>query len=713
MSEIRQKDAILTLLTSEFHNTGERISIASELLQLLETETIEKTGGESNLVKVIRIIVFEIGLDFDSVLAYLIYNILGKGILIESEAITRFGKEIVSIATGIIRINAVHTRKAAYQSENFRKLLFSMADDIRSILIKLSERMYEIRMMSGVDDEKNRNIAEETAYLYAPLAHRLGLYHVKTELEENTMRFLHADVYHSIEKKLEESKAVREEYIRQFILPVEKMLSDNGMAFKIKGRTKSVSSIWNKMKVQQVDVDGIFDVFAVRIIIDAPPDKEKELCWKVYSLITDLFPPDITRLRDWISMPKNSGYESLHTTVLGPKNKWVEVQIRTNRMDEIAEKGDAAHWKYKSRGGKQDESQWLARIRTMIENPGAESGNTFAIDKMFSGSIFVFTPDGDLKELRKGSTVLDFAFDVHTDVGFHCSGARINRKMAPIKQVLNNGDFVEIITFRNQKPKTDWLEFVTSPRARNKIKRALKDSEYEKHAEGKEMLKKKLAQIKVELTDEALKKMLKHFRLTDYLELFHAVAIMKIDLNEAAALFLPEHKPESFAARPVTCDIPVKYVKGRDALVIDEAAGVSDFKLAKCCNPIFGDPIFGFVTIGSGIKIHRKTCPNAQNMLSRFPYRIVNARWIRTDVGLGYSAIVRVTGNDRLGIMNDITKAISSDMQVDMRSLHASSESGIFNCTAELKVQDVTHLDVVMNKIKKIKGIISVVRVEF
>lgn len=713
MSEIRQKDEILTLLGSEFNNAGERIGTASELLQLLEAETIEQTGNHSNLADIVRIMVSEIGLDIDSILAFLVYNILGKKILDESDAMKRFGKEIVNIASGIIRINAVHTRKAAYQSENFRKLLFSMADDIRSILIKLAERMYEMRMMRGVNDEKNRSIAEETAYLYAPLAHRLGLYHVKTELEENTMRFLHADVYHSIEKKLEESKAVREEYIRQFILPVEKMLSDNGLTFKIKGRTKSVSSIWNKMKVQQVDVDGIFDVFAVRIIIDSPPEQEKESCWKVYSLITNLFPPDIKRLRDWISRPKDSGYESLHTTVLGPQNKWVEVQIRTARMDETAEKGDAAHWKYKSRGGNQDESQWLAKIRTMIENPGGESYSTFAIDKMFSGSIFVFTPDGDLKELRQGSTVLDFAFDVHTDVGSHCSGARINGKMAPIKQVLHNGDFVEIITSRNQKPKTDWLEFVTSPRARNKIKRALKDTEYEKHAEGKEMLKKKLTQIKVELTDDALKKMLKHFRMTDYLELFHAVAIMKIDLNEAAALFLPEPKPETDATRPVICDIPVKYAKGRDSLVIDEAAGVNDFKLAKCCGPIFGDPIFGFVTIGSGIKIHRKTCPNAHNMMSRFPYRIVNARWIRTDLGLGYSAIVRVTGSDRLGIMNDITKAISSDMQVDMKSLHASSESGIFNCTVELKVKDVAHLEVVMNKIKKIKEIISVVRVEF
>jgi len=671
------------------------------------------SNGLNRSLEIIRIMINEVGLDIRSVLAFLVYKSVERKQMTLEQAKEKYGSEAAIIAGQVIRINSISTRKAAYQSENFRKLLFSMAGDVRSILIKLAERMYEMRFLSEFDAVAANNIAEETAFLYAPVAHRLGLYHVKTELEENAMQALYPDVYHSIVKKLNESKESRDKYIAQFIGPLEKMLLENGIHFKIKGRTKSISSIWNKMKNQQVDLDEIFDVFAIRIIIDSTQENEKELCWKVYSLVTNLFIPDTRRLRDWISLPKASGYESLHTTVMGPHDKWIEVQIRTQRMDEIAEKGNAAHWKYKSKGSGENAELWLGKIRNMLETPGQDTFISAQDTNPFSNTIFVFTPEGDLKELRQGSSVLDFAFDVHSNVGFHCSGARVNGKIVPIKQVLQNGDYVEIMTSKNQKPKSDWLEFVISPRARNKIKRALKEEEFKKNEEGKEILKKKLNQIKIEFSDENLKKLMKHFHFKDYLELFHSIAILKVDINEAGKVFSPpETKAVSGRNILKTVDVPVRYASNKDALEIDTDAGISDFRMAKCCKPVFGDQIFGFITIGKGLKIHRKNCPNASNMISRFDYRIINARWVKTDGEQGYSTVIRITGQDRTGIMNDITKTVSGDMKVDMRSLNAGSDSGIFYCTAELKVNDITHLEMLISKIKKIKGIISVNRAE-
>lgn len=718
MTDQNPTNSFCDLIIKEYKPADSILEQAREVYNLcgpddnLNDVTTAGIGLDKNL-EVVRVMIVEVGLDIRSVIAFLLYKLIESQKISPEFAKERYGQEVTDIAGQIIRINSIRTRKAAYQSEHFRKLLFSVAGDVRSILIKLAERMVEMRFLSEAPDINGKNIAEETAYLYAPVAHRLGLYHVKTELEENTMRALYPDEYHSIGEKLKESKEIREDYITEFIEPLQTMLQENAIICKIKGRTKSISSIWNKMKNQQVELDEIFDVFAIRVIIDSPPEKEKELCWKVYSLITNLFPPDTKRLRDWISRPKASGYESLHTTVLGPQNKWVEVQIRTQRMDEVAEKGNAAHWKYKSKGAGENAGLWLANIRNMLETPGQETFVSAKGNNPFSDAIFVFTPEGDLKELRQGSSVLDFAFDVHTNVGFHCSGAKVNGKIVPIKQLLQNGDYVEVLTSKNQKPKSDWLEFVISPRAKNKIKRALKEEEFKKNEEGKEILKKKLNQLKIEFSEETLKKLLKHFHLKDYLELFHSIAILKADINEVSKVFAPPETKTRFDQNIIkTVDVPVRYAKNKDALELDDAAGVSDFRMAKCCNPIFGDPIFGFITIGKGIKIHRKNCPNASNMSSRFEYRIINARWVKTDGEHGYPTIIRITGQDRTGIMNDITKTVSGDMKVDMRSLHAGSDSGIFYCTAELKVSDVDHLETLISKVKKIKGVISVTRAE-
>ncbi len=653
----------------------------------------------------------EIGLDESSVLVYSIYYLYDKK-LIDIKSIEKvFGSNIAFLLDKFIKISVLHTRKASINSDNFRKLLMSLAQDIRVLLLKLTERLSQIRNLESFDENDRSKIIEECNYLYAPLAHRLGLYKIKTELEDRCMQYYYKLDYDAITKKIQDTKEEREIYIANFIAPIDNIIRKQGIEFNIKGRTKAIPSIWSKMKKQQIEIDEIFDLFAIRIIIDCKAEEEKEYCWKVYSLITNVFTPDTKRLRDWVSVPKETGYESLHTTVLGPEDKWVEVQIRTARMDEIAEKGVAAHWKYKSQKKLVDDETWFAKIRELLEKTSSVAeADSLNIE---ADNIYIFTPEGDLKELRNGSTVLDFAFDIHTNVGFSCTGARLNNKIVPIRHKLSNGDMVEIITAKNQKPKKDWLEYVTSPRAKNKIKKALKEELFLKSEEGKEIIQKKLAQLKIEFSDENIRKLMKHFKVKDHLELFHFIAENNFSLSEIKLIFFPELKvAEQIHDTQKVYEIPVKHSSKKGSLEIDEQSGFSDYKLSKCCNPVFGDDIFGFITIGAGIKIHRNNCPNGNYMKEKFDYRIVKAKWIKSDDGARYNAIVRITGNDRIGIMKDITKTLSGDLHIDMRALSAGSDAGTFFCTAEIVINDTAHLESVIAKIKRIKGIVSVSRAE-
>ncbi len=586
-------------------------------------------------LSVARIIAGEMGLGLTSIITALLHDSYNNLSLTPKELEKEFGKKVVEILNGFSRITSIDSMQSSYQAENFRKLLLSLADDVRVILIKLIERLEYMRNLDNAPEKERVPMASETYFLYAPLAHRLGFYNIKSEMEDLAVKYLEPEQYNYVDCRLRQTTASRNKLIRDFSVPLKEKLEKQGFRFTIKSRTKSIHSIMLKMKNQSVEFEEVYDLFAVRIIIDSPGENEKSDCWRAYSVVTDLYQPNPSRLRDWISIPKSNGYESLHTTVVGPRGKWVEVQIRSMRMDEIAEKGLAAHFKYKGIKGEGGLDSWLSKMREILESPEKED-NAF-IDQVRSGlytdEVFVFTPKGDLRQLPAGATVLDFAFDIHTDVGSSCVGAKVNGKNVTIKHVLQNGDHVSILRSKNQKPKQDWLSFVVTTKAKTKIKQVLNEEKTKAAAEGKEILMRRMKNWKIVYVDTLIQKLLNSYSLKTAQDLYYLIATEKIELLQIKEVLL---KDESAGENTPVTILPEREIKEQadsqisDYLIIEDRVEGLDYKLSKCCNPAFGVSVFGFVTILEGIKIHRKNCPNAHYMITRFPYRIVGVIWTKS-----------------------------------------------------------------------------------
>jgi GTP pyrophosphokinase len=666
-------------------------------------------------LSVARIVAGELGLGLTSIVSALFHDFYNKLKISQKEIEKEFGKKVVEILQDFSRVDNIDSRTASYQAENFRKLLLSLADDVRVIVIKLVERLEYMRDLDNAPEKERIPIASETYFLYAPLAHRLGFYNIKSEMEDLAIKYLEPDQFNYINSRLKQTTASRNKLIRDFSAPLKEKLDKEGFKYIIKSRTKSVHSIMVKMKKQGVDFDEVYDLFAVRIIIESPPEKEKTDCWHVYSIVADLYQPNPSRLRDWISVPKSNGYESLHTTVVGPRGKWVEVQIRTVRMDEIAEKGLAAHFKYKGIKGEGGLDVWLTRMREILESP-EKSGYAF-LDQVRSGlyidEVFVFTPKGDLRQLPAGSTVLDFAFDIHTDLGYSCVGAKVNGKNVTIRYVLQNGDHVSIIRSKAQKPKQDWLSFVITTKAKTKIRQALSEEKTKAAAEGKEMLMRRLKNWKINYSDTVIQKLLQFYSLKNAQDLYFSIAREKIDVLDIKDLLSKEEPLETDASvrLPDKTLKEIADVQYSDYLVIEDKIEGLDYRLAKCCNPVFGDSIFGFVTISEGIKIHRASCPNAHNLLSRYPYRVVMARWTKPKAGISFIATIKISGIEETGIVNRIGDIIS-EHKVAVRNFSYNMEEGMFEGMLNIMVPNNNVLQLVIRKIQGLKGVLKASRID-
>ena len=625
------------------------------------------------------------------------------------------------IIRGLVKINELYSKSPTIESENFRNLLLSFAEDMRVILIIIADRVNLMRQIKETPNiEARTQVANEAAYLYAPLAHKLGLYKLKSELEDLSLKYTEHDVYYHIKDKLNETKASRDKYIAAFIEPIQHKLEEAGLKFHMKGRTKSIHSIYQKMKKQKCPFEGVYDLFAIRIILDSPVDKEKQECWQVYSIVTDMYMPNPKRLRDWLSVPKSNGYESLHTTVMGPEGKWVEVQIRTERMDEIAERGLAAHWRYKGVKGESGLDEWLTSIRETLENADSdlEVMDQFKLE-LYEDEVFVFTPKGDLYKMPKGATVLDFAFAIHSKLGSKCIGAKVNGKNAQLKQTLNSGDQVEVMTSNTQTPKRDWLNIVTTSKARTKIRQAIKEIEARQTEFAKETIERKFKNRKLEYDEAVMMRLIKKLGYKTVTEFYQDIANETRDANDIIEKYLELKKKETenredivyrsaenFSMQTAQDDKTFK----EDVLVIDQNLKGLDFKLAKCCNPIYGDDVFGFVTISGGIKIHRTDCPNARELQSRFAYRIVKARWAGKSHGKQYPITLRIVGHDDIGIVTNITSIINKENDILLRSISIDSHDGLFSGMMTVMVDDTSKLESLVKKIKTVKGVKQVNR---
>jgi len=697
-----------------------REAIAVSLRQGKNLRRISGTPALLHSLEIARIVVEEIGLGRTSLICSLLYDVLRNGEITLEEIRQQFDDHVVMIMEGLAKVADLYNRNPSIRSENFRKLLLTFAQDVRVILIIIADRLRTMRTLDRYDRESQINISSEVSYLYAPMAHRLGLYNIKSEMEDLVMKYTNREMYKFIAKKLNETKRARDKYIREFIAPLKKELSEQGLKFDIKGRTKTINSIYNKMRKQNVDFEQVYDLFAIRIIIDTELKKEKAECWKVYSIVTDKYQPNPSRLRDWLSVPKSNGYESLHTTVLGPNHKWVEVQIRTRRMDEIAEKGLAAHWRYKGIKSEKGLDQWLTNVREILENPEVNAADFIDDFKLnlYDEEVFVFTPKGDLRRLPKGATILDFAFDIHSEIGKKCVGARVNQKNVSIRYELRNGDQVEIQTSSNQEPKQDWLNIVSTSRARTKLKQALRDIEYKEAEIGREMLVRRLKNWKLELTDQRIGQLVKHFKYKSVHDFFCDIAEDKLDAVEIKEFILKEREKEKEllesqqagrSAENFVTPVETEEHYGHDVLLIDKNLSNVNFHLAKCCNPIFGDDIFGFVSVNGGIKIHRTNCPNAPDLRKKYGYRIVPARWTG-EAGGSYLASLKVTGEDDIGIVTNISQVVSKDMGLKIRSINVDSHDGVFEGTLSVFVDNKQSLNTLMKKIRNIKGVFNVSR---
>lgn len=718
--EIRKRYRALLRACKPTLQKGDKQQIRKAFdLSLESHKDMRRKSGEPYIyhpIAVAQIAAEEIGLGTTSIVCALLHDVVEDTSVTLQEIEELFGKKVVRIIDGLTKISGIFDPNSSMQAENFRKMLLTLADDVRVILIKLADRLHNMRTMEFMARHKQLKIASETSYLYAPLAHRLGLYAIKSELEDLSMKFTDPDTYKFIAKKLNEKKAEREKFVADFIGPIQEILTAEGIKASVFGRPKSIHSIWNKMRKKSIPFEEVYDLFAIRIIIDTDDEKEKTECWKVYSIVTDLYRPNPDRLRDWISSPKANGYESLHTTVMGPRGQWVEVQIRTKRMNEIAEKGFAAHWKYKESNSDSGLDQWIQKVREILSNPEPNALDFVDDFKMnlFSDEIFIFTPKGTLVQLPNGATALDFAFEIHTDIGATCIGAKVNHKLVPLGQELQNGDQVEIITSAKQTPKEDWLSFVVTAKAKSKIKSSLKEEKRRIAEDGKEILERKLKSLKITYNTENINKIANYFKYPSSQELFYNVAKGNIDMKNLRD-FVANERSEDANQNQFQSHINglvEKINKKDDTILIGDDYQKVDYTLAPCCNPIPGDDIFGFLTVNDGIKIHRTSCPNASKLMANYGYRILKARWASLLNTVAFLTGLKVIGIDDVGLVNRITTVISHDFNVNIRSLAISSNEGIFEGDIMVFVNDTAQLDKLIKHLKQIQGVTGVTRYE-
>ena len=684
-----------------------------------------RKSGEAYIfhpIAVAKIVASEIGLDATSISAALLHDVVEDTKYTLEDIRDMFGETVAKIVDGLTKISSLKKDKdVSLQAENFRKMLLTLNDDVRVIIIKIADRLHNMQTMDAMRPDKQVKIASETLYIYAPLAHRIGLYNIKTELEDLGLKYTEPEVYNDILTKIKESKEDQDAYIKEFSRVIQDSLDKEDLDYNIKGRPKSIYSINRKIKAQNIDFDEIYDKFAIRIIYRSDPSQEKFLAWKIYSIVTDHFRPNPTRLRDWISSPKSTGYEALHITVMGPKGRWVEVQIRSERMNEIAEKGYAAHYKYKQGDNNKEErgfEEWVTRLQEALESPDVNAVDFVEQFKLnlYSKEIFVFTPQGDLKSLPKGSTPLDFAFSIHTEIGLHTRGARVNNKLVPLSHELKSGDQVEIITSDNAKPNINWLDYANTARARAKIKSSLKEEKKEIAEEGKAILARKLKAQKIQFNEKSINELVVFFNLKTSLDLFYRVGIGKIDnkmlkdfansrSNSLVSYFKSKIKKPHVSADLDKEEITAKY----DQLVFGKEEEKLEYKLSNCCNPIPGDNVFGFISVNDGIKVHKKDCPNALQLQSNYAYRIIQAKWIDSSQQ-DFKAVINLQGIDNLGLVSEVTKEISSNLHVNMKNLNFDSSDGVFSGRITLVVKNNNILNTIIQRLKKINGIDKVSR---
>ena len=668
------------------------------------------------------ILVDETGLKRDAVVAILLRYSVEAGLVTVDEVEHDYGESVARILHGLRRIQELYQKNPVVESENFRNLLLSFAEDMRVILIMIADRVNLMRQIRDTEnDEMRREVSQEAAYLYAPLAHKLGLYKLKSELEDLSLKYLEHDAYYLIKEKLSETKQSRDAYIKRFIQPISDKLTAAGLTFHVKGRTKSIHSIWQKMKKQKCGFEGVYDLFAIRVIIDCPEDKEKQQCWQAYSIVTDMYQPNPKRLRDWLSVPKSNGYESLHITVLGPEQKWVEIQIRTERMDEIAERGVAAHWRYKGVKGQSGMDEWLTSIRQMLEtSDGREAMDQFKMD-LYEDEVYVFTPKGDLLKFPKGATVLDMAYHIHSKIGSSCVGARVNNKVVTFRYLLQSGDQVEIMTSSQQKPKQEWLSVVKTSRAKAKIRLALKETQQKDGLMAKEMIERKFKNRKIDLDESTMMHVIKKLGYKTSSEFYKQVADQTLDINTVIDKYLELQQGEQVVTGDNQARSAEEFVleeskaqqqmpQNDDVLVIDRNLKGLDYQLARCCNPIYGDDVFGFVTVSGGIKIHRSDCPNAPELRRRFGYRVVKAKWSGKGASQ-YQMTLRVIGQDDIGIVNNLTNIISKEERLVLRSINIDSSDGLFRGNLVVMIDDVNRLEALVKRLRTVKGVKQVERI--
>lgn len=670
-----------------------------------------------------EIAVNEIGLRRDGVIAILMQTSVVDGYQTLDDIEKKYGEGVAHIIRGLLRINELYKRNPVIESENFRNLLISFSEDMRVILIMIANRVNMMRQIRDTDQlEAKQRVSEEASYLYAPLAHKLGLYKLKSELEDLSLKYLEHDAYYMIKEKLNATKASRDAYIARFIKPIQAKLDAAGLKYHMKGRTKSIHSIWQKMKKQQCGFEGVYDLFAIRIILDSPRDKEYMQCWQVFALITAMYQPNPKRMRDWLSVPKSNGYESLHTTVLGPENKWVEVQIRTERMDEIAEHGLAAHWRYKGiKSEKGGIDEWLANIRSALENnDDLQLMDQFKMD-LKEDEVYVFTPKGDLLNFPKGATVLDFAYYIHSRIGNTCVGGKINGRAVSFRQELHSGDQIEILTQSNQKPRQEWINIVKTSKAKAKIRLAIKETQKKEGLFAKELLERRFKNRKLEIEESIMARTIKKMGYKENSDFYKDIAEEKIDPNSIIEKYIAERDHDlnvNNTTRPAASAAEFEYEnpteemmrQSDDVLVIDENLKGIDFELAHCCHPIYGDPIFGFVTVSNGIKVHRSDCPNAKELQRRFGYRIVKAKWSGKGTSK-YAITLRIIGNDDIGIVSNITNIISKEDKLVMRGINISSKDGLFSGNITVMIDDASRTEALIKKLSAVKGVKQVMRI--
>lgn len=719
--------AELQQLTKEEIRDDEYKKVWDYLSEAMNTDVMRRDAfGQHPLLTDLQtaiIVATEIGVTRGAILGVLLNGLVIRGQLTTDDLRSEFGDDVAAIVHGLARISELYEKNPIVENENFRQLLLSFAEDMRVILIVIASRVCIMRnIKESENDEARRRVATEAAYLYAPLAHKLGLYKLKSELEDLSLKYLEHDAYYHIKEKLNATKKSRDAYIERFIGPIDEKLKAAGLKYHMKGRTKSIHSIWQKMKKQHCPFEGVYDLFAIRIILDSPLDREKQDCWQVFSIITDMYQPNPKRMRDWLSIPKSNGYESLHITVLGPEGKWVEVQIRTERMDEIAERGLAAHWRYKGvKGGEAGVEAWLQNIRSALEaGDDTQLMDQFKMD-LYEDEVFVFTPKGDLFKLPLGATVLDFAYAIHTKVGNKCTGGRIGGKMVTLRHVLQSGDQVEIMTHVNQVPKQDWLSVAKTSRARSKIRQALKEMAATQAAYAKEELERKFKNRKIDIEEATLMHTMHRMGYRVVTAFYKALADGVFDINQVMEAYLMQQRYERgelpSQQQPHSADTfqlqqngEQIQRKGGDVMVIDKNLRGIDYTLAKCCHPVYGDEVFGFLTAGGGVKIHRKDCPNAPALYQRYGYRIIDARWD----GKGssqYAVTLRVVGQDDLGIVNNITSIISKEEKILLRSISIDSDDGLFSGTLTIMLEDTSRLKQLIQKLEGVKGVKGVSRV--